>query len=79
VCENLAPLFVIASDAQRFRPMIIPSILEKVSYAGAILVLYLQDRISPVEAASAVPDAILAVLFMAAFFSTRPRTSRPPR
>jgi len=71
--------FVIASDPQRFRPMIIPSILEKVSYAGAILVLYLQDRISPVQAATAIPDAILAVLFMAAFFSTRPRTLRPPR
>ena len=36
------------------------SVLEKVSYVGALLVLYLQDRISAVQAATAVPDLLLA-------------------
>ena len=52
--------FVIATDPVRFRPMMIPSVLEKVSYVGALLVLYLQDRISAVQAATAVPDLLLA-------------------
>src|ERR1039457_979615 len=56
--------FVIATDPVRFRAMMIPSLLEKVSYVGALLALYLQGRISPVQAATAVPDALLAVLFL---------------
>jgi hypothetical protein len=63
--------FVIATDPQRFRPMMVPSILEKVSYVGAILVLYLQRRVSPVQAATGLPDALLAILFVAAFLKTR--------
>jgi hypothetical protein len=68
--------FAIATDPVRFRPMMILSVLAKVSYVGALLVLYLQDRISPVQAATAVPDAPLAVLFVAAFVKTlaRPTT-----
>ena len=46
------------------------SVLEKVSYVGALLVLYLQDRISAVQAATAVPDLLLAVLFVAAYCVT---------
>ena len=64
--------FVIARDPARFRPMMIPSVLEKVSYAGAILVLWEQGRISPQGAMTGVPDALLALLFAAAFLGTRP-------
>lgn len=67
--------FVIATDPVRFRPLMIPSILEKVSYAGAILILFLQDRISPLQAATGMPDALLAVLFLAAFLRTKPFTA----
>jgi hypothetical protein len=63
--------FVIAADPLRFRPMMIPSVIEKASYVGALLVLYLQDRISPMQAATAVPDALLGALFLVAFFKTR--------
>lgn len=65
--------FVIATDPARFRPMMIPAVLEKVSYTGALLVLYMQGRITPVQAATGIPDAILGVLFVAAFLKTRPR------
>ncbi len=64
--------FLIATDPARFRPMILPSILEKVSYAGAAFVLYTQDRISPAQAATGVPDALLAVLFVIAYLRTPP-------
>ena len=68
--------FVIATDPVRFRPMMIPAILEKVSYVSALLVLYLESRISPVQAATAIPDALLMALFVAAFLKTpgRPTT-----
>ncbi|MGA2741465.1 MAG: hypothetical protein ABSG65_29025 [Bryobacteraceae bacterium] len=63
--------FIIASDPARFRPMIIPSLLEKASYVGALVALYLQGRISPVQAATGAPDALLAVLFVTALVKTR--------
>src|SRR6266705_3540455 len=35
---------VIATDTVRYRPLIIPSILKKVSYGAAVIVLVLQHR-----------------------------------
>jgi hypothetical protein len=64
--------FVIATDPARFRPMIIPSLIEKLTYVGAITVLYLERRMTPSEAISAFPDAILAVLFVISFAKTKP-------
>jgi hypothetical protein len=63
--------FTIAKDPLRFRPMMIASVLEKVGYAGALLVLYVQDRVSTMQAATGLPDALLAVLFIAAYWKTR--------
>ena len=62
----------IATDPARFRPMMILSALAKGSFVGALLVLYLQHRISPLEAATGLPDALLIGLFMAAYWKTRP-------
>ena len=63
--------FVIATDPVRFRPMIIPSVIEKRTYVCAASALYLQRRITPSEASSALPDAILAVLFVISFAKTK--------
>jgi hypothetical protein len=63
---------VIASDPARFRPMIVPSVLEKLSYVAALAVLYLQQRVSVTQAVTAIPDSIFCVLFVAAYFKTRP-------
>jgi hypothetical protein len=65
--------FEIGTDPVRFRPMMLLSVLAKGSYVGALLVLYLQGRISPVQAATGVPDALLMVLFVSAFWKTRTR------
>jgi hypothetical protein len=64
--------FVIASDPARLRPMIIPSVVEKLSYVIAVVVLYLQSRITAVQLSTGAPDALLCVLFVIAFFKTRP-------
>lgn len=65
----------IATDPVRFRPMMILSALAKGSYVGTLLVLYFQDRISPVQAATGIPDSLLMVLFVAAFLKTRKPTA----
>ena len=62
---------VIASDPARFRPLMIPSILEKLGYIATVAVLYRQARISPSDASTAAPDMLLAILFVAAFVKTR--------
>jgi hypothetical protein len=60
--------FIIARDPARFRPIIIPSILEKLGYGGAMVALYLQGRAHPQDLAFGVIDLLFAALFAAAWF-----------
>jgi hypothetical protein len=62
---------IIGSSPTRFRPLMIPSVVEKLGYVVTVVVLYGQARISAAEASTAVPDLLLAVLFIAAFAKTR--------
>src|ERR1700683_2352423 len=59
--------FVIATDPARFRPMILMSVFEKLGYVLTVVVLYLQGRTTPARSVTALPDAVLAVLFIVAF------------
>ena len=61
---------VIGRDPVRFRPLMIPSIVEKLGYIVACVVLYSQGRITANDASTAVPDTVLCVLFIAAFVRT---------
>jgi hypothetical protein len=62
---------VIGSNPARFRPMMIPGVLEKLGHVMTVALLYGQARISTVDAQGAVPDLLLGVLFIAAFAKTR--------
>lgn len=62
--------FLISRDPVRFRPMMIPSVLEKLAYGGALLVLYLQHRLHPQDFAFGCIDLLLGLLFVAAFVKT---------
>ena len=62
---------VIGSSPTRFRPLMIPSMLEKFSYVMTLGVLYGQSRISATDAQAAVPDLLLCILFIVAFAKTR--------
>ena len=62
---------VIGSSPTRFRPLMIPSMLEKFSYVITLGVLYGQARISATDAQAAVPDLLLGILFIVAFAKTR--------
>ena len=62
--------FVIARDPIRFRPMMIPSVIEKFLYGIALVVLYLQHRLHPQDLAFGGIDLLFGALFLAAFFRT---------
>jgi hypothetical protein len=65
-------LFLILSrDPVRFRPMMIPAMLEKIGFPIAVLVLYLQGRVSPTIFIPAALDLVLLVLFIAAYRQTQ--------
>ena len=63
---------VIGSDPARFRPLMIPSMVEKLGFIVTLAVLYGKARISAADASAGVPDLVLCVLFAAAFARTRP-------
>jgi hypothetical protein len=67
---------IIGSNPARFRPLMIPGILEKLGHVGGVAVLYANARISAVDAQAAVPDLLLAILFITALART-PASWRP--
>jgi len=62
---------IIGSNPARFRPLMIPSVLEKLGHVTTVAVLYGQSRISSTDAQGAIPDLLLGVLFIVAFAKTR--------
>jgi hypothetical protein len=62
--------FVIAKDPVRFRPMMIPSVLEKFGYGATLVVLFLQNRLHPQDLALGGVDLLFGILFFGAFFKT---------
>ena len=62
--------FVIAWDPVRFRPMMIPSVLEKFAWGLTVVVLHVQGRISSGDMGMGVVDLLLGALFLLAFFRT---------
>jgi hypothetical protein len=65
---------IIATDPARFRPLMIPCILEKVSFCGAVIVLVLQGRMHRPDLVFAGTDLILGILFVMAYFKSRARS-----
>jgi|SRR5580700_8455454 hypothetical protein len=66
-------LFLIfATDPLKYRPMIIPSILEKFGYPLALIFLHSQNRIDPRMFALGNIDRIFFVLFAIAYAKIRP-------
>jgi hypothetical protein len=62
--------FVIATDPVRFRAMMIFGALGKLGWGIAVVVLYVQHRISAGDMALGIVDLVLAVLFLLAYFKT---------
>jgi len=60
----------ISRDPVRFRPLMIPSIVEKFSYGIAVVVLVLQARMHTSDLVFAATDLLLGVLFVLAYLRT---------
>lgn len=61
---------VLAKDPSRYRSMILPSILEKISFGIAVICLFIQHRLPPIVVYLGSVDWILAGLFVAAYITT---------
>jgi hypothetical protein len=65
----------IATGPARYRPLMIPTVLEKISYGAAVIALVLQGRMHPADLLFAGTDLLLGALFVIAYFKTRPRAA----
>lgn len=68
---------IIGSNPVRFRPLMIPSMLEKFAHVTNLVVLESLSRISVTDFQAALPDCVLGLLFVAAFVKT-PRSGPTP-
>ena len=62
---------VLSRDPVRYRPMMLPSILEKAVFFVPAVLLYLQQRIPMMTFGFAMLDAMLGVLFAIAYLKTK--------
>jgi heme A synthase len=63
---------VISKDPLRYRAMMIVSILEKITFGVAVVVLFLQQRTSSMTLGFAIIDLIFAALFTLAYLRSAP-------
>jgi hypothetical protein len=63
---------VLSRDPARYRALILPCVLEKVSYGMALIILLSQRRLPLSAFAIGSVDWIFAFLFLAAYFTTKP-------
>jgi len=62
---------IIATDPARFRPLMIAGMVEKFSYAAALITLYVQKRLHSSDLTFGVVDLLFGVLFIVAFVKTK--------
>ena len=61
--------FFIATDPVRYRPLMIPSVLEKLAYSAAVILLVLQGRMHASDLVFGGVDLLLGALFVIAYFT----------
>ncbi|NTU82319.1 MAG: hypothetical protein HGA45_23570 [Chloroflexales bacterium] len=61
---------MLARDPLRYRPLMLPTVLEKAGYVVAALVLVAQGRMAVGMLGTVAIDAVLGVLFLAAYLRT---------
>ena len=60
---------VIGSDPVRYQPLMLPAIIEKYSFAGAVAVLFILGRVAAPLFVVSLFDLTLGVLFTVVYFS----------
>jgi hypothetical protein len=66
----------LAKNPIRYRAMMIPAVLEKASFGIAVIVLFLQNRVSPLMLGFASIDLIFGILFVVAYVKTPKDSTR---
>lgn len=62
---------IIGRNPERYRPMMIPAMLEKFGHVATVATLHARGAISFDAAMTASPDLLLGALFVIAFIKTR--------
>ncbi len=68
---------ILARDPVRYRPLMIPSVLEKAGFGIATVVLFLQHRLSAMTLGFGAIDLVLGALFIVAYIRTPSAPSSP--
>jgi hypothetical protein len=68
--------FFIARDPVRYRPLIIPSMFEKLSYGATVVILVLQGRMHRSDIVFGTVDLLFGVLFVFSYIKTRSAVRR---
>lgn len=63
---------ILGRDPVRYRPLMIPCILEKLGYGPATIILFAMQRVGPSTLATGLVDLVLGTLFFVAYVKTRP-------
>ena len=61
---------VLSTDPRRYRPMMIPAVLEKAGFVVAIIILFVQHRVSSLMLGLVGIDLVFGVLFVIAYVKT---------
>jgi hypothetical protein len=61
---------LLGRDPLRYRPLMIPSIFEKLSFGIPVVLLFMQNRLGPYMLAAGIIDLILGALFTVAYAKT---------
>jgi hypothetical protein len=61
---------ILAADPVRYRVMMIPSILEKFSYGGAVVMLFLKGQVRVSDLGFGIIDLMFGCLFLVAYYKT---------
>ena len=62
---------IIATDPVKYRLLMLPSLIEKFSFAVAVAVLLTSGRVAPYIIPGASIDTLLGILFLVSFLKTR--------
>ncbi len=62
---------IMARDPARYRPIMLPAILEKASFGFATIALFLEERLSAQMLAAGLVDLTWGVLFLVAWWKVR--------
>lgn len=65
--------FIMSRNILQYRAVMIPALLEKLSFSLAVIVLYAQGRVASTLLGSAGLDLVFAGLFLVAYLKTDPK------